>query len=688
MKKLILIILTLLNTVQAPADEATAAATPTVTSPVTHVEDFRLLDHTGRSVALYRAADAPAVVLYIHGVGCPIVRNAVPELNRLQEQFSTAGVVFYMLNANPQDARADLARDVADYGINMPILKDPTQRIVKSLGCTRTAEALVLDPQDKWKILYRGPVDDRFDYGAQKEVAEHRFVEEVLTAHLAGQAVEPKTVETKGCLISFPEEKPVSYASEVAPILKARCINCHSEGGIGPFAMSSYKKVQGWSEMIRENLRTLRMPPWHADPEVKTFHNSLDLTVDERRTLIAWVEQGAQQDGAEDPLAAYTVAHDSHWSLGEPDHVVQLPEPQKVPASGVLRYVYVNVPSGLTEDKWLRGVEVIPTAMEAVHHALVFILYPREYRHLQPDNRGGLDGFFASYLPGGNVQPYPEGTAQFVPAGSTFVFQMHYNTTGKEVEDQTRMALYFNDGPPPQVLNIRAASETDFEIPANTPDYAVESGFRFRADATLLGLSPHMHYRGSRFRFDATYPDERKETLLSVPWYQFDWQPMYYFDQPIAIPKGTRVQCEGAFDNSKFNPRNPDPGASVRFGEQSFEEMFIGYLSYSEPFNPEDFKPRDPNPDKWAGYGKPITAETLAGTTWQVGRRFKMRFEADGKLVVNDQFEGSWKLDGDRLELKAGPRDVTVDVVADELFLEGRPMTRIPSEAPEAVKPQ
>ena len=673
MKNLTLITSLFLGTLSAAASES-----PT---PITHVENFRLLDHTGRSVELYRAADAPAVVLYTHGVGCPIVRNSVPELNRLQQASAEAGVVFYMLNANTQDARSDIAEDAAEYAINMPILQDPTQRIVKSLGSTRTAEVLVLDPQDKWKILYRGPVDDRFDYGAQKETAENLYLETVLKAHLAGEAITPKAVETKGCLISFGEDKAISYAAEVAPILQAKCVNCHSEGGIGPFAMSSYKKVEGWSDMIRETIRTDRMPPWHADPEIKSFHNSLDLTVDERRTLLTWVEQGAKNESGEDPLAAVKVAHDGQWTLGTPDHVVQIPEPYKLPATGVLDYAYITVPSGLTEDKWLKGVEVIPTAMEAVHHALIFIQYPREYRHVQPDPKGGLDGFFASYLPGGNIQPYPKGTAQFVPAGSTFIFQMHYNTIGKEVEDQTRMALYYHDGPPPEVLHIRAATETEFEIPAGAADHVTEAGYKFRDDATLLGLSPHMHYRGSRFRFDATYPDEKTEALLSVPWYEFDWQPMYYLDTPIAIPKGTKIQCTGAFDNSKFNPRNPDATATVHFGEQSYEEMFIGYLSYSQPYNAEDFKPRDPNPDKWAGYGQPLTNETLTGTTWQIGRRFKLRFEADGKLVINDEHQGTWKLDGETLDLKTGLRDVTADVVVDELYLDGRPLTRIPAGA-------
>jgi len=643
-----------------------------------HVENFRLLDQAGRSVELYRAADAPAVVLYTHGIGCPVVRRSVPELNRLQAKYAEKGVVFYMLNANSQDTRDELAADAREFSLTIPILKDPTQRIVHALGSRRTAEALVLDPQDKWKILYRGPVDDRFDYGAQKPEADNRWLEEVLETHLAGTPVIPQRIETKGCLISFLEDTPISYAADVAPILAAKCVSCHRPGGVGPFAMTDYRRVKGWSEMIRETLRTHRMPPWHADPAYNSFHNSLDITVDERRTLLAWVEQGAGRGEDDDPLADATPGRDSDWTLGTPDHVVQLPEPEKLRAEGLFDYRYINVPSGLTEDRWLRAVEVLPTAEGAVHHALIFVMYPPEYAHLQHDPEGGLDGFFASYLPGGNVQPYPKGTAQFIPAGSTFVFQMHYNATGKEEVDQTRMGLYFNGGPPPEVLHIRAAAETRFEIPPHAADHPARATYRFDEDATLLGLSPHMHYRGSRFRFDAQYPGGREETLLSVPWYEFDWQPMYYFDKPVDIAAGTRIVCEGAFDNSRLNPRNPDPSQSVRFGEQSHEEMFIGYLSYSQPYRAEDFKPAEKNPDNWPGFGKEMTEEFLTGTTWSIGDRFRLRFAPDGELVINEEHRGEWSFGEGRVQVKTRRRDLELDVRQDGLFMGGRPLLRIP----------
>ncbi len=649
------------------------------------VENFRLIDHTGRSIELYRSSEAPAVVLYTHGVGCPVVRRSIPELNRLQKKYGEQGVVFFMLNANSQDSRTDLAEEAEEYGITFPILKDPTQRIVHALGSTRTAEVLVLDPQADWTVLYRGPVDDRFDYGTQKEEATHRWLEDVLQAKLSGKPVVPHREETKGCLIGYVEDKSLSYAKDVAPILASNCVTCHRKGGVGPFAMTNYKKVKGWSDMIRETLRTKRMPPWHADPAYKSFHNSIDITSEERRILLTWIEQGArQEEGEADPLAELTLEDLSEWTLGTPDHIVQLPEAQHLPAEGIFDYRYITVPSGLTEDKWMTGVEVLPTAMEVVHHALIFIMYPPQYRHLEPDAKGGLNGFFASYLPSGNLQPFPEGTAQFVPAGSSFVFQMHYNATGKPEVDQTRMGLHFRDGPPEQVFHIKGAAETDFEIPAGATDFATRATYRFDEDATVYGLSPHMHYRGSRFTFEAQYPDASKETLLSVPWYEFDWQPMYFFDTPVKVAGGTRIQCEGAFDNSAQNPRNPDPTKSVRFGEQTHEEMFIGYVGYSQPYRAEDFQPADLNPDQWPGFGKDLTEAYLTGTTWSIGDRFQLRFEADGKLIINDRFEGTWRFEGDTVHVETPRRGFELKVQGDSLIVRGRPLMRVPGPARES----
>ena len=669
------------SSTRGSSTRGSSARGPLTRSLPTRVENFRLLDQTGRSVELYRSVEAPAVVLFIHGAGCPIVRQMIPELGRIQQEYEPKGVKFFMLNANSQDTREDLLEEANKYKIRMPILKDQTQRITHALGCRRTAEVLVVDPKLDWRILYRGPVDDRTNYGAQKVQASHLWLRDVLQAHLAGKPVAENRVPAKGCLIRYLGDRDLSYTRDVAPILLTRCAPCHCKGGVGPFAMSSYRKVAGWADMIRETIRTDRMPPWHADREYGKFHNSLGLSVAEERTLLAWLEQGAPSDlpsAGPDPLRAYKPPEQKTWQLGPPDKIVQLPQPQNIPAEGVIDYRYLSVPSGLTEDRWVRAIDVQPTDQSLVHHALIFIVYPRQYTYLQPDAKNGLNGFFGSFLPGGNVQPFPKDTGSFVPAGSTFIFQMHYTTTGVAGSDQTRMGLYFCDRPPKDVLTIQATAKLDFAIPPHVMDSPAEASYRFRRDAQLLGLSPHMHYRGSRFRFAANYPDGTKQTLLSVPFYEFDWQPMYYFERPIPIPKGTRLDCIGAFDNSAFNPQNPDPNAWVRFGEQSFEEMFIGYVAFSVPYREEDFLPRETNPDHWAGYGKPITRKTLAGTTWRLGGRMRFLFSKGGVLKINGKFPGTWKLAGNKVHLQAGFHKVELNIQLDELALKGRPLRRIP----------
>jgi peroxiredoxin len=643
------------------------------------VENFRLIDHNGRSWELYDEEDADAVVLYIHGCGCPIVRQSVPAFNRLKEAFAEKGVVFFMLNANPQDTRKDAAEEAADFEVQVPILTDPTQAVARSLGCERTAEAIVIDPQDDWRIVFRGPVDDRFDYGARKAEADNTWLQSALEKHLAGETVEASYVPTKGCLINFLSYDDVSYATDIAPIIASKCVSCHEDGGVGPFEMSSHRKVKGWSSMMRETIMTKRMPPWHADRETGPYANDRALTVEEEAKLVAWLEAGAPKAEDEaDPLAERADDTQQKWALGEPDVVLQLPDVQHIPAEGVVDYKYIPVTTELTEPKWVKAVEVRPTNKEVVHHALIFVTYPREYEHLQPESRSGLSGYFAGYLPGAEIVPYPEGTGQFLPPKSTFIFQMHYNPSGRAGDDQTEMGLYFHDTPPDEALIIRAASETDFTIPPHARDKVVTADYRFREPAKLWGVAPHMHYRGSWFRYDIRFPDQEPELLANVPWYEFDWQPMYYFNEAIEVPENTRILCEGGFDNSRFNPKNPNPEQQVYFGEQSYEEMFIGYMTVSYDYQPGDFAPKEINTDDIIGYGIELNEKTLPGSKWRITRRIVLHFLEEGKITDETGYlKGTWEIDGSTLKIDSPVRNVELSIAGDSLLFRGRPLRRV-----------
>jgi redoxin len=569
--------------IEVPAEEVDRPVQTRLASELPRrAENFRLTDHLGRSHELDRYASAKAVVLYTVGNGCPIVRQNFERLKELREEYKPKGVEFFMINAFPQDTRRSVAEEAATFAVNIPILVDEAQLITASLGTQRTGEALVLDPSDDWAIKYRGAIDDRLDYGTKLAEPKNHWLKAALDSFLEGKPIELAQTKTKGCAITMQKlDSPYTYTQDVAPIIQNNCVKCHTEGNIAPFAFRDFENVTGWGAMIREVVRTKRMPPWFADPEVGEFKDDHSLTPEQERTLVSWVENGMPRGEGDDPLATTIPNAPEKWALGTPDLVVDIPQQVNIPAEGVFDYIYMRVPLPVDHDIWVRAVDVQPSNAEVAHHVLVFLRYPDELEHLQEDMRGGLNGFFAGYVPGMQRIPYPEGTGKFVPKGSEFVFQLHYNATGKAETDFTQMAIYLHEDKPKRQLFTHAANNTDFSIPPKSRDHEVSASYRMRRDVMLWGVMPHMHYRGSRVAYEAHYPDGKVEPLLSVPNYNFDWQIQYQFKEPKLLPEGTQIVCTGAFDNSESNPFNPDPERWVRFGEQTWEEMFIGYVSYS-----------------------------------------------------------------------------------------------------------
>jgi peroxiredoxin len=672
-----------------PSDQ-TDLSDPSLGSPgqipeglATRAEDFVLLDHKGRSHELRRyAIDAKAIVLYSTATGCPIARQSVPALKALHAEFEPQGVVFLLVNASTYDDRSSVEAEAAEFGLDLPVLMDETQHVLAGLGVERTCEAIVIDPAT-YRIVYRGAIDDRIDYTAQRPEGGTDFLRDALAAFLAGQPVETTYAAPKGCLVDYmPLPMEVSYVNDIAPIIAGRCVACHSKGKIAPFAFEKYQDVSGRGGMIREVVLSRRMPPWHADPHVGTFENDRALTVDETRTLLAWIDAGAPKDGEADPLEPDGgVSIPLQWPLGEPDLIVELPEVQQLPASGAIDYRYFNVPSGLTEDKWLRAADVRPTNLEVTHHVLVFVIYPPELQSEQPDYDGGLDGYFAIYLPGTQPAPLPDDTGKWIPAGSTFQFQMHYTATGKEEQDRTKVALYFYDEKPSRELATRAATTVDFLIPPNDSEVPAAASHFIARDSILFSVTPHMHYRGKWFQYEIEYPDGEREAILSVPYYDFNWQTEYVFEEPIALPAGSRIIAAGAWDNSVRNPMNPDPNKAVVFGEQSFDEMFVGYVNYSyDPNAPamrRDRSGRGRGRDREVvRTGVPINAETIVGTEW-TGGKYRMRFEADGVMHVNDTVQGTYTIDGNKVNFHVAGQDHVFTIKDDLLLSDDYPLQRL-----------
>ncbi len=369
----------------------------------------------------------------------------------------------------------------------------------------------------------------------------------------------------------------VTYGRDVAPILRAKCVPCHREGQVGPFPLATFAEASRKRAGLAESVEAGRMPPWHADPQFGRFRNDRSLTPRERSVLLAWVEQGAPEGNPAD--ASPPPADPTGWQLGTPDTVFAVSKPFTVKAEGTVKYQYFLVPTRFTEDRWIQAVELRPTSRAVVHHIIVFAIPPGG--GLPPGN-GSLGGHLASYAPGDEAQIYPEGMAKKVVANATLVFQVHYTPIGKEVVDRPEIALKFAAAPVQRevkTVGVRANPKS-LRIAAGQADFESRSTYTFRDDAILLSLAPHMHLRGRSFRYEATYPDGRTETLLSVPAYDFNWQTTYKLAEPARMPRGTRIDCVAHFDNSAANPAltAEDVARNVRWGEQTADEMMIGYL--------------------------------------------------------------------------------------------------------------
>jgi hypothetical protein len=402
----------------------------------------------------------------------------------------------------------------------------------------------------------------------------------------------------------------MDYVKDIAPIVLSRCVSCHSTGNIAPHVYAKFDDLATRADQIRADMLLKRMAPWHADAQFGVFSNGVALSAGEAATLHAWAKAGAPRGTGADPLLSAPPPPSGDWPLGPPDVVVTIPK-QDLPARGVIEYRYLTVQVPTNGDKWVRAAYVKPGNLSAVHHALVFdgtlidVLLAS----------GGLGGFFAGYVPGLQQTFFPEGTGKFLKQGTPITLQMHYTATGQAETDETRVGFYFMPAAPERELLTKAAVDTALVIPPGAGDYARETTFTpsTTRDVVLYELNPHMHYRGKRFKFEATYPNGTSEVLLNVPQYDFAWQSQYRLAQPKRLPAGTTLRVSGAFDNSAQNPANPDPRSTVRFGEQTSDEMFIGYINYAELSARAATMP--------PAFSENVSARTRAGEAFSVALR-------------------------------------------------------------------
>ena len=556
------------------------------------VPDFSLQDYRGHKHEL-SAVKTDFVVLAFLGTECPLARLYA---NRLQELSGISDrVTFIGINPNSQDSITEIAAYARTHKVSFPILKDVGNKVADMIGCTRTPEVFVLDRERR--VVYQGRVDDQYGIGYVRDEPKHPELKNALNELLAGKPVSVARTDAIGCLIGrvrTPKtNSSVTYSNQVARLFQKRCVECHREGDIAPFALTEYDEVAGWADMILEVVKENRMPPWHADPAHGSFANARTLTKDERKLISDWVAAGAPEG---DPkMLPEPQTFTEGWQLPrKPDQIVHMDsKPFRVPAKGTVRYQYFTVDPEFKEDKWIETAEIIPGNRNVVHHVLVFARPPRDRR----DGMSGGGAFLVGYVPGLRPRSFPKGMAKLVPAGSKLHFQVHYTPIGSEQFDRSKVGFVFADPATiDQVVVTHEIRNSGFRIPPNHDNYRVEkTSDAVDIDLQLLGLMPHMHLRGKSFAYTALYPDGTKETLLDVPNYDFNWQTSYRLSETKSLPAGTRIHCVAHFDNSEKNLNNPEPTETVRWGDQTWHEMMIGYIDIAMPRESMNGKNNGPN---------------------------------------------------------------------------------------------
>ena len=545
------------------------------------IPQLSFTDITGRTHLLSDFADQTAIVIAMTGTGCPLCLKYAPTLANIERQYRDRGVEFIFVNPNQSEQLQALNNAVQTHGFQGPYVQDGKRELPKALQANTTTEVFVLD---RARILvYRGSVDDQYGFGYALQAPRRAFLVDALDAVLEGRTPATQATTSPGCELSYQSvdvaETPITYHNRISRIIQVNCLDCHRTGGTAPMAFERYDAVKDYAGMIADVVERKIMPPWFAAPTADQQHdgpnglhwaNDRSLSPAEKNDLMSWINAGVPEgDPADKPLTKH---FPDGWLIGKPDATFRLPHPIEVKATGTMPYQYATVETNLPEDKWVKAIEIRPSALDVVHHVIVSI---------KSESRGAkkVNEFWAGYAPGNSTWVYPEGYARRLPKGAKLRFEMHYTPNGRSTQDQTQIGLTFSEDPPRHEVKVAPIANRKLSIPAGAANHEVFADLRLPYDAQILSFLPHMHLRGKAARYELL-SGTHKTTLLDVPHYDFNWQLLYRLVQPLALRRGDTIRFTGWFDNSSGNPANPDPKTVVKWGEQTDDEMHVGYIEY------------------------------------------------------------------------------------------------------------
>lgn len=555
-------------------------------------------DLDGRLHRIGESDDCRTIAIVFLGIQCPISNGAIPGLIRLRKEYSDRGVEFFGVLSTRTVTRDEARAHSSEYSIDFPVLFDVTSELREKLGATHTPHAILLSANGIEQ--YSGAIDDQYaEVGRKRVVARSSYLKDAIDDVLAGRIVRTPRTMPVGCLLEQRDseviDSEVTFSREIAPVIFENCTTCHRNGSVAPFPLESYHDVVRHARQIRVMVELKLMPPWKPESGFGRFRNEMRLSQREIDLFGKWVDaglpEGKQSEMPDSPRFA------DGWQLGTPDLVLEVDEPFQVPADGNDIYQYFVIPTGLTEDRLVSAVEYQPGNAQVVHHASFRFDDADEARRLDREfpgpgyqrfggwgfsSGGTLGGWAVGVLP----QHMPSGFGRPIRAASDFVIQTHYHPSGRAVQDQARVGLYFA----PKEATTRIAeifvANLNLHIPPNDKQFIHQAEYTLPVDTTLHAVLPHMHLLGRRAKAEAFLPEGRKEPLILIDDWDFKWQGQYFYNRPLKLPAGTRIVFDVEFDNSTFNPQNPHlPPRWVHWGEESTAEMAVCFFDVSADTN-------------------------------------------------------------------------------------------------------
>ncbi|MCG8602985.1 MAG: redoxin domain-containing protein [Verrucomicrobiales bacterium] len=549
------------------------------------VEDFSFKGLVGRTHQLSEVRDHKAVVFAMTSATCPVSKRLLPALADLQPELARQGIPLVLVNSFSSESVEQIKEQLESVSFEGTYVHDTDLSVAKALDATTTTEVFLIDSRQT--LHYRGALNDQYGIDYSIDAPRVNYLEEAVAAFLEGIAPTIAATAAPGCELDLGERKGeavgdlITYHRDVSRILQRNCVQCHHDGGIAPFALDDFEEVSDRARVIKRVVDEGTMPPWFAAPAKdgeNPWANDHSLSTQEKETLLAWLESKDQPVG--DPAdAPLPLSFPDEWTMGEPDLVVPISKAYEIKATGFMPYQRDVVETTLTEDKWVTGYEILPSERDVVHHVIVQVFE----KGATVRDRGEATGYWAAYVPGNGAVRYPEGFARKFPAGAKVHFQIHYTPSGTAKKERLKMGLHFADSPPQYEVKTIGVADRRLNIPPGAESHVESTTRGVPFDIPALGFMAHMHVRGKAFTYELIHPDGTTEMLLDIPRYDFNWQLRYELKEPKMLPKGSQVKVTGVFDNSEKNKANPDPGKTVKWGDQTYDEMLIGYVEYFVP---------------------------------------------------------------------------------------------------------